>query len=660
MAWNIDVPKAEYYDLSSATPFRRPDGSIVELSGPLQHLINELEVQDEIAIDTETTGLVSWQDIPLYFSVAWGRRRATVHARTLPYFKHIFEQKKKRWLLANAKYDAHILANVGIEFAGELVDVQVMHALIYDEQSHKLKDIAQSLLGWRWSDFQDTFGKIGKKQSAEGVIRKAEVENFDLLVEYAANDAWGTLEVGRELRRQLERIYTDSLFVSIPPYIETLWDLFNKTEVPYTKVLWNCERNGILVDQEYLSRIGPTAAQEIEKLERSIVRESGATVINPNSSAQLLEYFLKVGAPLSKMTKGGKTGVRNLAMDAEVLSKLSSDFPVAGMVLRLRDLSKLKGTYIDGLNDLMDPNGRIHTKFNQDIARTGRLSSSDPNMQNIPRPENDKWKLRGAFIAPHGNDLIVADYEQLEMRLLAAGSREEGMCEVIRRGWDIHMGNASMIYDVPYEEVAAAKKIEKDVKSGKLPKEAMTERVEYLLRCRAEVKTIGFGLVYGMGDGKLARDLNITKLEASEKSKNFMAKYPAIASFKAEQVDDARRFGSVFTIMGRRRNLPAIHSYRNDDRSQAERMAVNTPIQGSAADVVRMAQLLCFSAELDYRYGAKMLLQVHDELVFQCPKESTQAVVEEIREYMEHPFCIDLDVPLGASIGTGHSWMDAK
>jgi DNA polymerase-1 len=604
--------------------------------------------------------LIVWKDIPLYWSLAWGNRRCTVHARALPHFRSLFQEQDRRWLLANAKYDAHILANIGINFGGKLVDIQVMHALLYEDQPHKLKTIANSLLGWRWTDFEDTFGKIGKKRTAEDVIRAAEAENFDLLVEYAANDAWGTLEIGRVLRKQLEAANTDSLFVKIPPYIETLWDLFDKTEVPYTKVLFECERNGILIDQEYLARIAPQAQQEIEEIERDIVRETNGVVMNPNSSAQLLQYFQRIGAPLNKMTKGGKTGVRNFAMDAEVMEALSEAFPVAKKTLRLRELSKLKGTYIDGISELMDPRGRIHTQYNQDVARTGRLSSSDPNMQNIPRPENDKWKLRGAFIAPPGEELIVADYAQLEMRLLAAGSQESGMCEVIRRGWDIHMGNAAMIYDLPYEEIEQAKSIEKKVKSGALPADAMTDRVKYLLECRAEIKTLGFGLVYGMGDSKLARDLGIAKDEATSKSKHFMEKYPAIAAFKAEQLECAQQYGCIFTIMGRRRSVPGIHSYRRDDRSKAERIAMNTPIQGSAADVMRMAQINCHAADLKQRYGARMLLQVHDELVFQCPKDAVAACKAEIREYMEHPFCVELDVPLAADIGNGPSWMHAK
>jgi DNA polymerase-1 len=651
MSWNIDVPTAEYYDLE-----HKPGLT----AAPLEHLIREIEATKEVAIDTETTGLVKWKDIPLYWSLAWGQRRCTLNARALPAFRKIFADPERDWIFANAKYDSHILGNVGIQLAGRWIDTQVMHALLYEEQSHKLKDMAMAQLGWRWSDFQDTFGKINKNQSAEDMIRKAEANDFGLLVEYAANDAWGTLNVKHELKKQLAAANTWSLFKHIPPYINTLEDLFYKTEVPYTKVLWTCERNGILIDRDYLNRIAPEAQQEIDDIQREIVHLTNNMVNNPNSTQQLLAYFQSVGAPLTKLTKGGKTGVRNLSLDAEVLEFLSSSYKVASLTLRIRELSKLKGTYIDGINELLDPISRLHTNFNQDVARTGRLSSSDPNAQNIPKPENDKWKLRGAFVAPEGHELIVADYAQLEMRLLADGSREAGMIEVIKRGWDIHMGNAAMIYNLPYDEIEAAKKTEKLVKSGKLPPEAMTERVEYLLRCRAEIKNIGFGLVYGMGDSKLARDLGITKAEATAKSQNFMAKYPAVASFKSEMLDDARQYGYVFTIMGRRRNVSSINSYRNDDRSKAERIAVNTPIQGSAADVVRMAQINLNAASLDYRYGCKMLLQVHDELVFQCPKECVKEAKEEIKEFMEHPFCIDLSVPLAVDIGSGPSWMAAK
>jgi DNA polymerase-1 len=643
--WNIATPATEYYDHTS------PD---------IHKIVNEVAATPEVAIDTETTGLTVWKDVPLYWSLAWGSRRMTLNASALPYFEQVFRMPNKRWVFANAKYDAHILANVGVHIAGELVDIQVMHALLYDDRSHKLKDMNEDLFHWRWADFQDTFGKIGKKQSAEDRIRKAEVENFPLLVEYAANDAWGTLQCHDELKKQLQKAYTHSLFRDRAPYIETLWDLFHKIEVPYTKVLWKNERNGVLIDQEYLARIEPIAKQEIQDLERAINKEAGC-VLNPNSTKQLREYFFgKLGVEPLKVTKGGKSGVRNPSVDKGFLEHYSAKIPMAAHLLKHRSLSKLYGTYIVGIGELLDPHGRIHTRYNQDVARTGRLSSSDPNLQNIPKEENDKWKLRGAFVAAPDKELIVADYEQLEMRLLACASLEPGMIEVINRGWDIHMGNAAMIFGYPYEEIEQAKKIDKQVKQGKLDASAITQRILELLHARNVIKTIGFGVIYGMGPQKMAMGLGISVQEAENNIAMFKQKYPAIDSFSREAIAETAQTGYSFTILGRRRNLPQIASHRRDERGQAERQAVNTPIQGGAADVVKMAQLLLDQCGLDTRFDCHSQMQVHDELMHECPKGSTEYLKREIKDYMEHPFCVSLAVPLAVDINSGNSWLEAK
>lgn len=986
--WKIDSPNTEYYD--HQTP-------------GLEAVINEVMATPEVAIDTETTGLVNWKDVPLYFSLAWGNRRMTLNVSALHYFANAFADKNKRWLFANAKYDAHILANVGVNIAGKLVDTTVMHALLYEERPHGLKDMNMHLFGWKWQDFEDTFGKIGKKNSATDVIRRAEQENFPLLCEYAANDAWGTLKVYEELRKQLQLAPTHSLFRSGYLSIETLWDLFDKVEVPYTKVLWHTERNGIKVNVEYLDSIAPQAIAEIEELEREICKEAGK-VINPNSTKQLREYFFdKLQIKPLKMSKGGVTGVRNPSVDEKFLEHYSSQIPMARMLLRHRGLKKLYSTYIMGLREKMDPRGRIHSRFNQDVARcmpagelvltnkgylpvekvkvgyqvlshtevprtvietsthapqpiyavtltngvklrttgnheyltttswvradqltvehevlahsnkeqwkkiegwpdfsisswgrvrndttqhylksqpkgkwghlkvtlhrngaqqrgkdrkdftihrlvlsafsagegetrhlngvawdntltnlkygtsaenssdavrhgtvvvptklslkaveyikscespgqppsstsklsyataeqirerhrsgesrrdlalefgvsyvaidniiknktwktpakqgytaselaehfgvspatirdiwadrkwqkteksketcsaffpcrveqvtveepevtygltveidhshvtggivthnTGRLSSSAPNMQNIPKPENDKWGLRGAFIADEGNVLSVVDYEQLEMRLLAAASGEPGMCEVIHRGWDIHMGNASMIFNIPYEEIKAAKKT---------PEEHLTSRQKECLAARAAAKNIGFGLIYGMGPDKLANSLGCSRSEAEVKIKAFKEAYPAVDAFTREAVAETEQTGYAFTILGRRRNVPEIASHRRDERMKGERIAVNTQIQGSAADVVKMAQILLFKSGIDKRYGAIPNLQVHDELMHEGPKETAQPAHAEIMEWMQHPFPTDLLVPLGVSGNIGKSWADAK
>jgi len=643
--WNISTPTTEYYDHTS------PD---------LHKIVAEVADTPEVAIDTETTGLTVWRDVPLYWSLAWGTRRMTLNVSALPYFEEVFRMPNKRWIFANAKYDTHILANVGVHIAGELADIQVQHALLYDDRSHSLKDINEELFGWRWADFQDTFGRITKKQSAEDRIRRAENENFPLLVEYAANDAWGTLQCYIELSKQLQNAPTHSLFRNSPPYIETLWDLYQKVEVPYTKVLWKNERNGVLIDEEYIAKIEPIARQEIQALEKAINREAGR-VLNPNSTKQLQDYFFgKLQLQPLKMTKGGKSGVRNPSVDKGFLEHYAATVPMANHVLQHRSLTKLYGTYISGIKELMDPHGRIHTRYNQDVARTGRLSSADPNLQNIPKAEKDKWKLRGAFIAPKDRELIVADYEQLEMRLLACASLEPGMCEVIHKGWDIHMGNASMIFGYPYEEIKEAKRIEKEVKKGNLPENALTARMHECLIARDTVKTLGFALIYGMGPDKLARALKITRAEAEAKIVLFNDKYPAIEQYAQDAVRETMETGYAFTVLGRRRNLPQIASHRKDERMQAERQARNTPIQGSAADVVKMAQLVLDQLGLDVRYDCHSQMQVHDELMHECPKEGTEFLKAEIKMFMECPFSEHLAVPLAVDAGSGHSWLEAK
>ena len=481
MSWNIDMPNTDYFCIDDVGTDR------------FNQFINEATAQPQLAIDTETTGLVKWKDIPLYFSLAWGGRRATLHANVLQYFSPLFKDPTKEWVFANAKYDAHILANVGHIFAGKLVCTQVMHSLLYEDKPHKLKYMAQHLLGWTWADFQDQFGKIGARNSAEDVIRRAERENMGLLIEYAANDAWGTWHVFKTLEQQLQAAPTHSLFSDKPPYINTLWDFYNKIEKPYTKVLWKMEREGIKIDQERLARAAPEAQEAIHRLEKDIYKLVGYA-LNPSSSAQLQKYFFEQEklTPI-KFTKGGKSGVRQPSVDSDVLEQLQYEHPVAKLIMERNGYAKLLSTYITGLSSVVDPHGRIHTSFQQDVARTGRLSSRDPALQNIPRPENDRWGVREAFIA-EGNNLIFAfDYDQLEMRLVAAAAMEQDMIAIFEKKWDIHMGNASMMFGIPYDDLKSAKNIDKQVKEGALNPDALTDYVRKCLDARRDSKAIGFG-----------------------------------------------------------------------------------------------------------------------------------------------------------------------
>lgn len=1004
-------------------------------------IIREVLAEKYVAIDTETTGLVKWKDLPLFFSLAWGRnRRATLSAEFLPYFLEAFADPNKEWILANAKFDAHMLANVGVVLRGRMNDVQVMHALLYEDKPHKLKFIAQHILGWTWADFQDTFGKIGKKQSARELLERAARENFALLVEYAANDAWGTLLIYRELQKQLESSFTHSLFSRIPPYINTMWDYFDKIEVPYTKVLWKQERRGVLIDVERLDKARPEAEAEINRVGRELVRIAGK-MINLNSSDQMRAYFVdELGLKPLKLTKGGKSGNRQASVDADFLEHYRHDHPSCSLALEHREYTKLHGTYLVGIRDLCDPAGRIHSSFNQDIARcmpagelvltnrgyipvecvlagdsvvthlgrarkvvstsvhkpqpiyvvelsngltlrttghhqyktadgwcradalkpgdlvvahsdreewrtvagwdmysvstwgrvrndrtrkvlalqqkgkwghlkvtlqregaqkrgsnrkdfgvhqlvahaflttsgqevrhldgiawnntrenllwgtskentedarrhgtlrgapiltdeqvqeiraaeragqppsttakltfaiaetvrarfadgdgraelarefgvsyqavdnivkdrtwtkppagvsageladkygvsqqtvrdiwagrrwaqppveegcaqqlrrvavqhvwveeleevtygltveedhshitggivthnTGRLSSSDPNLQNIPRPENDRWGMRDAFVTLPGWRILALDYSQLEMRLLAAASMEESMIDIFRRGWDIHQGNASLMFGLPYDHIDFCRNVlEKSLKQGKVEhsevldfiKEKMEDvlnavqqryglnvdgALAYMRECvkaRNDTKSIGFGLNYGMGAGRLSRQINSSLQEAQEKIAIYKGTYPAVDKFFKEAVEEGKKYGYSFTVLGRRRNIPMIMSHRKDEQALGERLAVNTQIQGSAADVVKMAQLNIDAMGYDQKFECHSLLQVHDELVFEAPEEVVEEVRPEIEYLMAHPFCVELSCPLEATGGTGASWGQAK
>lgn len=654
MPWNINLPTANHYDLNS-------EG--------LDGLIREVADQPIVAIDTETTGLITWKDVPLFWSLAWGEKRVCMPIETLHAFKHVFEDENKAWVFANAKFDMHMLANVGTNFKGKIYDTAVMHSLIYEESPHNLKDMANSLLGWRWSDFFDTFKPQhvddgtpkGRKETIGEMLLRVYREDRQKLVEYASNDAYGTLKVFEKLDKELHDEVIHSLY---PDIYANMADIFYKTEAPFTKVLYTCERNGIKVDIAHLKSIEVPVRKEIERIEREIVSLAGR-VLNPNSPLQLRQYFfeeLKL-KPLN-ISKGGKTGVRNPSCDKAFIDHYADEVPMAALIQEHRDLAKLLGTYVEGLQEHADANGRIHTHFNQSTARTGRLSSSEPNLQNIKRAEEDKFHLRKAFICEPGYSLIVVDYEQLEMRLLAAAAGEQKMIDIFMKNWDIHMGNAALVfgdkYQITYEDIEQAKKTDKKIKNGDLPASALTDKMKDCLFARQAAKSVGFGLNYGMKEKKLAKQIGVTIQEAKTMIEAYMDTYPTVASFYQEAIDETRKTGYAYTLLGRRRFLPEILSTREDERWAAERKAGNTAIQGTAADACRMAMLHCYYSGLDTQFGCRMLLQVHDELVFECPNEHVEAAKEIIRECMEHPFFTDLAVPLPCSMGHGPNWLEAK
>jgi DNA polymerase-1 len=518
MRWNVELPQAEWYE--------RDDPG-------LSQLVQNVEAVPILAIDTETTGLTVWKDMPLFWSLSFGQRRICMPADTLTCFKKAFADPNKTWVFANAKYDLHILANYGINIAGKIADTQVMHSLIYEEQSHALKDMALQLLKWKWLDFGDTFsfgkgGKLNIQSSKEEVAQGGRFEDVQKaimwcffndrtkLVEYAANDAFGTMTLYDLLKAELEKNPAYSLYNSqfqlptrpgrLSLKIDNQWDYFEQVEMPFTRVLFVVERNGISVDTDYLKSLELELQMEIDQIERRANQLAG-TKFNLNSAPQLREYLIqKEGLRALKRTKGGTKGVKLESIDKDFLEYHENN-EMAGLALRYRKLTKLVGTYISALPTHMDLFGRIHTRFNQDVARTGRLSSSGPNMQNIPNAERDVYKIRKAFIAPNGMIIICFDYDQLEMRLLGAASLEPSMIATFQSGRDIHMSNAELIYNIPYDDIKRAKKMSKD-DLRKLestdPKEA--DYVKHCIWARGAVKTVGFGQPVRQAEVKLPQN----------------------------------------------------------------------------------------------------------------------------------------------------------
>lgn len=1050
MAWNVRIPPAEFYDRS--TP-----GHV------LGALIEEVNAQPVVALDTETNGLTSWRCTPLFWSLAWGNRRVCMTADLMGHFEEVFEGQEKDWVFCNAKFDAHMLRNAGFTLAGRLVDTCVMHALLFEEKPHSLEFMGKEILGMQWKDLLEPWKKGLKRQYPDvgNYLLHVFAEDPKKLIEYASNDAYGTLKIYEALKEQLQREQTYTLYPALYP---TMWDLFDKTEVPFTKVLWECETEGILLDTSQLATTSASMAQAIEQLDREIIRLVGR-VVNPGSNPQMATYFfgdLKL-RPLG-MTDGGKTGVRKPQLDDSFLEHHAPDVPVAKLLRERRELSKSKSTYADGLPALVDRHGRLHTKFNQDVARTGRLSSSGPNLQNClhpatelltksgwvridelprgvevaqwaasgevswavplayprrhyegdlvtlfgrvraavtpdhrmviqagtqhwreclagnlpkcavptagtlhggrsadsaylqflvaiqadgsirpkgkryelrfgfkkerkigrlagilrelgltdafscrrseegvttfrgyvppwvfdwltiakmfrtealvaldlpsrhvfldelqhwdgslhsngiireyytmvrenalavltvaavsgvkaslgdnpvsgggegrrynvrflagdplyninkehigrehysgdvycvtvpsdhiltrldgrilvvkncPNPESDKHHLREAFVPKPGHVLIAADYNALEMRLLAAASQAEDMIDLFLSGKDIHMGNASLVYEVPYDDIKAAKKRagavdDREVEireavakslSAPSPLPPLSDRERLMLEYRRKIKIVGFGqrkyrpkrnslktvnpkglraygnavlpggpgsvstwasdalnaapvteashahgrvdtgsarrfarrhsqcpakvgkstLNYGMKEGLLAVNLSCTREEAAVVRRRYLDRYPAVERFYEQSIAVAREYGYADSILGRRRFLPEIVSSKATDRWEAERQAVNMEIQGAAADVARMAMLRCRQADLVSRYDCRMLLQVHDEIVFECPVEEADYAIEEIKLLMEHPFPTELAVPLTVSCKkSDRSWAHTK
>lgn len=678
----------------------RPDSIWVKTPKDVRTLKELLANTEMAAIDTETTGLDNTRDTVIFWSMSTGNNRFFLERKMLEEFRPVLEDPKRVWVGTHIKFDAHMLANSGIKLEGDLICTLVMDRMLDTDNDHGLKEAYEREFNERMAPFNEVFypkNKKGKPYKPHGVgmpqmMMEAFETNRERVIDYASLDAYASLRLYKRLKKQLQNVTAWTG--------ESLWDIYVRWEMPFTKVLLKCECNGVQIDIDYLKSLKPKIETEMSKAEKKLNQAAG-DVVNIKSPQQLVRLFYKkMKLKPIKWTSGGTSGIKNPSVDVTVLQTHAAEgVEAAKIILRHRKLTKIKGTYIDGIIDRC-VNGRLHTTLNQHVTETSRLSSTEPNLQNIPRSMSDEFLIRKAFIAKPGYKFATSDYDQLEMFLMAHFSGDEGMIANILDGKDIHAGTAALVWEEPYEDIVKAKK--KDEKEH-------TTRDKRLLEYRQFAKIVGFGLNYGKGPKRLASELNIPRKiaaavedrvlernpraskddiekaimwaardEAQKVIDRYFSKIPGVRDFIELTHQRVAEDKYVESIIGRRRWLRQVMD--NDDQIKHQRLAeeegktacwcgdcaesragdrqsVNTIIQGSAADVTQAAMIECFyDPQLS---DVNMLFQVHDEVCFEIPEEVLDDALARIKTNMENPG-IQLRVPLKSSPGAGNNWIEAK
>ncbi len=524
-------------------------------------------------------------------------------------FKELFENPAICKVGQNIKYDAIMLKWYGVEVQGSYFDTMIAHYLVEPELRHGMDYLAETYLKYQPVSIESLIGKRGKGQLT---MRQVEVE---VVKDYAAEDADVTLQLQEFLEPQLKKDGLDKLYYEI--------------EEPLIKVLTDLEFEGIKVDVDFLQAYSVELSKEILKFEETIYEQVGQkfNIGSPKQVGEIL--FDKLKAPGGKKTKTGQ-----YSTGEEILADLATYVPVAKDILKHRGLQKLLSTYVDGLPKMVNPRtGRIHSSFNQALAATGRLSSNNPNLQNIPIRTAEGARVREAFVARDENHVLVsADYSQIELRLIAEISGDPTMLEAFQTNQDIHRATAARVFNVDFDKVS-------------------TEQ-------RYRAKTINFAIIYGGGATTLSRQLGIKRSESSEMVKQYFAQYSGLKNYMERVLEEAREKGYVTTLMGRRRYLRDINSKSQLERANTERIAINTPIQGTAADMIKIAMVNIHKALKDGDFKTKMILQVHDELIFDTPLDEVEAIKPIIEEKMRNALP-DLKVPIEVGMGTGKTWFEA-
>lgn len=583
-----------------------------------RELITILEQHTEFCFDSETTSLntleaeivgLSFSVKPLqayYVPISENREEAL---NVLEEFKSIFNATSKTLIGQNIKYDYQVLKNYGITITNKLFDTMVAHFLIMPDMRHNMDVLSQTYLNYSPVSIETLIGKKGKEQ---GSMREVAIEKIK---DYAAEDADVTI--------QLKEVFAPKLKEN------ELEKLFSEVEVPLIKVLANIEREGINLDVNALKEFSAQLQGDIGLVEKEIQDFAGTkfNVSSPKQVGEILFEYLKI------VEKPKKTKTGQYATGEDVLSKLENAHPIVSKILDYRELVKLKNTYVDTLPLLVnEKTGRIHTSFNQVVAVTGRLSSDNPNLQNIPIRTERGRHIRKAFIARDSDHVLLsADYSQIELRIVASISGDKNMCEAFQLGKDIHTATAAKVFGVAEADV--------------------TKEMRY------KSKSVNFGIIYGQGAFGLSENLNISRTEAKELIDNYFKEYGAIKGYMDDTINFARENGYVKTLLGRKRWLRDITSNNATVRNYAERNAINAPIQGSAADMIKVAMINIYNELERQNFRTKMLLQVHDELVFDVYKPELEQVKPIIEKMMRE--AMPLAVPVEVGMGTGENWLAA-
>jgi DNA polymerase-1 len=582
-------------------------------------LLQNLLGQSSVCFDTETTGLdaLHAELVGISFSYEKGKGfyvpfpENQQEAQTLiEKFIPFFENENIEKIGQNLKYDLKILSNYNVNVKGKLFDTMIAHYLINPDMRHNMDILSETYLKYSPQSIEALIGKKGKNQKSMRDVALEEIK------EYAVEDADVTLQLKEIFTLELDKTGTKKLFEAI--------------EIPLVKVLADMEKEGIRVDVDFLKSLSKTLDDDIKILEANIFETAGEkfNLASPKQLGDILFDKLKIGGLKQKKTKTGQ-----YATGEEILSYLAAENPIVKDILDWRQLVKLQNTYVEALPNQVDKiTSRIHTDYMQTVAATGRLSSNNPNLQNIPIRTERGRQIRKAFVARDEDYTIVsADYSQIELRIIAALSGEENMIKAFQNHEDIHKSTASKVFNVPLEEVTREQ--------------------------RSHAKTVNFGIIYGVSAFGLSNQTNLSRKESADLIEAYYQTYPRLKSYIHEQVEFARENGYVQTILGRRRYLKDINSQNAIVRGGAERNAVNAPIQGSAADIIKIAMINIHEKLTSENWKSKMLLQVHDELVFDVHNSELEKIKPMIKHEMENAF--KLDVPLDVDLGAGKDWLEA-